>query len=156
MWQVSLSCKSNSSFIVVGKALYFAWVCTFSRVREDFPWVSICFNPSLLSSAQHLHFLIYFLFINFLIRPVWRKITTWLNKLSFIQKYKLKRTPGDEIRSKKQTFTLFLCALKYSPYIGADKSNCDAFSLRIGSVECTLYNDNWMSKGRAWIMKAIW
>ena len=146
MWQVSLSWKSNSSFIVVGKALYFAWVCTFSRVREDFPWVSICFNPSLLSSAQHLKKNRPFLFIYFLIRPVWRKVTTWLNKLSFIQKYEPKRTSRDEIRSTKQIFTLFLCGLKYSPYIGVDKSNCDAFSLWIGSVECTLYIDNWMSE----------
>ena len=28
----------------------------------------------------------------FLIRPVWRKISTWCNKISFIQKYTLKRT----------------------------------------------------------------
>ena len=98
------------------------------------------------SSVEHLYFLIYFLFIHFLIRPVKQNIATWWNKLSFIQKYELKRTSRDEIRSKKQIFTLFLCALKYSPYIGADKSNCDAFSLWIGSVDCTLHIDNWMSE----------
>ena len=37
------------------------------------------------------------LIVLFLKRPAWRKISTW-NKLSFIQKYKLKRTSWDEIR----------------------------------------------------------
>ena len=43
----------------------------------------------------------------FLIRSVWRKILTWCNKLSFIQKYQLKRTSKDETRKRnhKNVFT---------------------------------------------------
>ena len=43
----------------------------------------------------------------FLIRSVWQKILTWCNKLSFIQKYQLKRTSKDETRKRnhKNLFT---------------------------------------------------
>ena len=40
--------------------------------------------------------IVLFYLSQFLKRPVWRKISTW-NKLSLIQKYKLKRTSWDEI-----------------------------------------------------------
>ena len=64
-----------------------------------------------LNSADHSGALVQTYWLEeksqFLIRSVWQKILTWCNKLSFIQKYQLKRTSKDETRKRnhKNLFT---------------------------------------------------
>ena len=68
---------------------------TLSKYVHSWPCTG---NISSLCSNLHFQAPEYWLVRSqFLIRPVWRKISTWCDKLSFIQIYKLKRTSYDEI-----------------------------------------------------------